>query len=185
VLELAGVEADLSHINGRSFHALCREEDGPVRDRLFAERSWGVFYDPKRCVRTDRYKYIVNFEFGNRVMGMAGDVLASDLPRHLPANIHHGIPTEELYDLEHDPTEQDNLIVCTDVMPLLNEMRTSLRTWMEETDDPLLRGPVVSPNYRKAIDSIFTGKVPETPVTFGRWPFKGDDRKMGEPKRKS
>ena len=52
---------------------------------------------------------------------------------------------EALYDLLYDPNEACNLVNDPDYAAPLAEMRNRLSSWMERTDDPLLRGPVPAP----------------------------------------
>jgi hypothetical protein len=54
----------------------------------------------------------------------------------------------ELYDLEQDPLERENLAGRPDVARLQAELLLRLRRWMEETRDPLLAGPPPSRFYR-------------------------------------
>ncbi|RKZ71849.1 MAG: hypothetical protein DRQ57_18125, partial [Gammaproteobacteria bacterium] len=71
-------------------------------------------------------------------------------------------PIEELYDLEKDPYEQNNLASTMsfgsyfsgDYTPgnpeyseILHDLRKQLKDHMEETNDPLLKGPVPHPAY--------------------------------------
>lgn len=47
-------------------------------------------------------------------------------------------PAEELYDLMFDPMERNNLAGDPCLAPVLAALRARLRTWMEESRDPLL-----------------------------------------------
>ena len=46
---------------------------------------------------------------------------------------------DELYDLETDPYEMDNLIDNPKYLDKLKILKTKLKKWMQETDDPALR----------------------------------------------
>jgi hypothetical protein len=55
------------------------------------------------------------------------------------------VPREQLYDLVFNPNETRNLADDPAHARALDEMRALLDRWMEEADDPLLRGPVPAP----------------------------------------
>jgi N-sulfoglucosamine sulfohydrolase len=57
----------------------------------------------------------------------------------------HPLPAEQLYDLLHDPNEANNLAGEPTLEGVLEDMRARLDSWMRETEDPLLRGPVPAP----------------------------------------
>jgi arylsulfatase A-like enzyme len=132
-------------LQGVSFMPLVRGEAEEVRKELFAEVSYHAAYEPMRAVRTDRWKYIRRFEERD------GPVLPNcdDSPSK-QLWLEHGWrdmvpPQEALYDLIFDPNEAHNLAGDPDHAATLDEMRNRLDRWMEETDDPLLSGPVPAP----------------------------------------
>jgi len=57
----------------------------------------------------------------------------------------------ELYDLQADPLEQRNLAGNPETAGVELELSDRLWTWMRETADPLLLGPVASPRYKMAV----------------------------------
>jgi arylsulfatase A-like enzyme len=57
----------------------------------------------------------------------------------------------ELYDLQTDPWERTNLAQVAEVQAVLSDLRQRLLAWMEQTQDPLLVGPVASPYYSDAL----------------------------------
>ena len=106
---LEAVEAPVpSSIQGHSFLSLL---DGGIykpRKEIFAEKTWHDSYDPIRCIRTKRYKFIHNFEPRPRLI-LPIDI-ESSLTRLYMGDKHlEPRPTFELYDLEEDPYELNNL----------------------------------------------------------------------------
>ncbi len=59
---------------------------------------------------------------------------------------------EALFDLVFDPNETDNLCDDPAHADVLADMRARLQRWMEQTDDPLLKGPVPAPKGAVAND---------------------------------
>ena len=59
----------------------------------------------------------------------------------------------ELFDLESDPLEQNNLAGMAEIAAVEKQLSEELWRWMRETRDPLLDGPVPSPRYRLAMQS--------------------------------
>jgi N-sulfoglucosamine sulfohydrolase len=139
-------EIDSSALPGRSLlHA-----DAP-REAIFAEKTFHSYYDPMRCIRTHRHKYIRNFEAGFAVE-VPGDIQLSPIFRADPSRYSKDrASVVELYDLEADPLEQHNLAGTAGVKAIEDRLSAELWSWMRETDDPLLKGPVPSPRYRQAM----------------------------------
>lgn len=153
ILEAAGCTPSAS-IQGRS---LCAQLDGdgtPDRDAVFAEMTYHDYYDPRRCIRTDRHKLILNFTAAPAFM----DPSQSWRPRSdtvVPAN--HAVayhPLVELYDLERDPHERDNRADQDEEREVRRSLLARLAGWMAETADPLLQGAVTPPIHRWALDAL-------------------------------
>jgi N-sulfoglucosamine sulfohydrolase len=142
VCELAGIERP-EWIRGRSLLPLLRRETQEINDAVFAEISFHAAYEPQRAVRTRRYKYIRRFENGHE-----GPVLANidDSPSkdYLLAQglADRALAEEELFDLVFDPNEAANLASDPAHHGVLAELRERLLRWMEDTEDPLLLGPI-------------------------------------------
>jgi N-sulfoglucosamine sulfohydrolase len=144
LLDAAGLPVP-ERMQGRSFLPLLSGRgDYEPRDAVFAERNFHDHYDPVRCVRTARYKYIRSFE-RRPLLLLSTDVKQSEPGRHLPPEVFRERPLEELYDLECDPIERVNLVADPRVAAVKTDLAARLRRWMEETDDPLLRGPLPIP----------------------------------------
>ncbi len=58
-------------------------------------------------------------------------------------------PPFELYDLMTDPYEKNNLADDAAYRKIRDELATALRNWMQETNDPLLNGPMAQGAYRQ------------------------------------
>jgi arylsulfatase A-like enzyme len=112
-----------------------------------------------RAVRSDRWKLIANFEFapaqevppdynGNG-KGYIEVARKLDLP---PEQLYH--PAFELYDLENDPYEGHNLAYEKAYQGIRDELIRTLREWMVDTDDPLIKGPIASAAYKNRIDEF-------------------------------
>ncbi|MFB6219160.1 MAG: sulfatase [Halobacteriaceae archaeon] len=132
-------------VEGESVMPVVRGEADSVRDEVFSEVTYHAAYEPKRCVRTDRYKYI------RRYGDYEGYVLPNTDPGPmksfmLDAGFFEGTPpAEALYDCHHDPNEANNLVEDPGYADVLADLRGRLDSWMERTDDPLLDGPVTKP----------------------------------------
>lgn len=140
--ELAGIEAP-EWLHGRSLMPLLRREKQQVNDAIFGELTFHAAYEPQRSVRTHRFKYIRRFDetHDGPVLPNIDDSPSKDLL------LDHGLaerrlPAEQLYDLVFDPQEAANRADDPAYEPVLAELRAALETWMRETEDPLLDGPV-------------------------------------------
>ncbi len=132
-------------LQGHSMLPLLNGERDSIRDELFAEVSYHAAYEPKRAVRTERYKYIRRYD-GRRspVLSNIDDGFAKS--KWLEAGYADSpIAPERLYDTILDPSERVNLIDSAEHAEVLAEMRARLDRWMRETDDPLLTGQVPAP----------------------------------------
>ena len=108
-LELGGVSKP-EQMQGSSFAGLLRQENTPWRNRVFYEYYWEVAYPSTPtifAVRTDRLKYIYNYG--------TWDI-------------------NELYDLEKDPYEMNNLIRDKSYQKEGLQLKQELFDWLEKTD---------------------------------------------------
>lgn len=148
LLDAAGAEIP-AVVQGKSQLGLLRgaRQNGSLSQAIYAEKTYHEHYDPMRCLRTDRYKYIRNFAERPKLV-LPSDVYNSPSRQ---ANIddeslwtHRA--EEELYDLASDPEEQENLISDPALAETIACFRAQLKDWMEQTQDPLLDGPVLRPS---------------------------------------
>jgi arylsulfatase A-like enzyme len=132
---IAGTEA-------RPGRALLPPARQPARDAVFAALTWhGGEYDPMRCIRTERYKYIRNWQPGWPIL-LGGPYVERYGAEFIERHFAQPRPAEELYDLAADPWEQRNLAADPATPSVRADLGRRLQEWMESVDDPLLRGPV-------------------------------------------
>jgi len=133
-------------LQGNSIMPLVRGQAEQIHDAIFSEVTYHAAYEPMRCARTERWKYIRRFDGRTRpVLPNCDDSPSKDVW------LAHGwadrpVAEEQLFDLLLDPNEVRNLCGDPAYDAVLNEMRDRLQAWMEATDDPILRGlPVPAP----------------------------------------
>lgn len=139
-MDIAGGRAT-SDMDGTSFLPLLKGEDVEINKYVYGVRTnqnilkAEVF--PSRMIRDKRYKYIRNFN--------SMEVLYQNLGNKPNVNvfIRRGAmkfkddPFEELYDLENDPYEQNNLIKEADYQEIKSRLMKDMFCWMAEQGDIL------------------------------------------------
>jgi arylsulfatase A-like enzyme len=143
--ELAGTDAP-PWLEGHSLMPLLRGDTERVRDMIHGEVTYHAAYEPMRCLRSERYKYICYFGDYEGVIRPNIDDSRSKrfLSQHGLGERQHA-PSEMLFDLYYDPAERDNLAGRAEYADVQAEMANKLRAWMEASNDPLLKGPVSLP----------------------------------------
>ena len=144
---------------GKSLLPVLRGEKPEVNEAVFAEVNYHVAYEPKRAVRTQRYKYIKRYD------GRSTDVLSNcDWGRSKQYWLAHDWQSQklesedELYDLLFDPAEHNNLAGDAAHAAVLQEMQGRLAAWQQATHDPLLNGPIPLPTGARAGDPNDPGR---------------------------
>ena len=142
LLESAGLPVP-DRVQGQSFLGLLTGGAEGARSSVFAEKTYHEHYDPIRCVRTDRFKFIRNFEERPNLV-MPSDIYNSSTRQSMTDDeaFWGRRPAEELYDLEADPHERNNLAGDPAMEEIKRGLEHQLIDWMSETGDPLLKGPV-------------------------------------------
>ncbi|MCA9231596.1 MAG: sulfatase [Planctomycetales bacterium] len=136
-------------LHGRSFLSLLQEEHATGWDEVYASHTFHEIqmYYPMRVVRTRRYKLIWNIAYP-LPFPFASDLWAAPTWQ---AQYRQGLdasygaktvgsyiqrPEFELYDLEQDPYEGNNLAGDSKFTKLLDEMKAKLRDFQQRTNDP-------------------------------------------------
>jgi N-sulfoglucosamine sulfohydrolase len=147
------------YMEGRIF---CGPDKQPAPKQLFAMRDrHDENVDRCRSVTTQNFKYMRNYvrgmtcyenSLGNVAASSAGNrlFLAGKLPDH-QTSYYLPKPEEELYDLQKDPFEMNNLAKNPSHQKRLENFRSILDQWMKDTgDDGRFEDPaLITEMYRR------------------------------------
>ena len=152
-LELAGIEIP-EVLPGKSLMPLLQDQDMEWRKYLFTEYHTHSPHNlyPQRTVRDDRFKLIHNLHHGQFNPGYAFTFdRIYDSREHIEGIIAQGpvkvknayalmkvAPEFELYDLENDPYEFNNLAENESFFEIKEHLKSVLHDWRVRTKDPLL-----------------------------------------------
>jgi len=128
----------------------------PPRQYVFAQRvSHALRDNTSRSVRDERHKLIRYFEQGRSVV-FPTDAVPIDVSRHVgrPQRRGGARPFVQLYDLQSDPNELTNVADQPRYAAVRRELSGRLLEWMKQVGDPILDGPIATPYYRKAMQSL-------------------------------
>lgn len=155
-------------VQGRSFLALLegRPERYRPAEAVFGELTYHDYYDPRRTVRTERHRLVVNFsaapEFMDPSQGWRRRCTPVPGAPH-PHTTYH--PDVELYDVEQDPFQLRDLAEDPVHAAPRDHLLDLLADWMRRTEDPLLAGAVTSPSHRRSLTLLGRGPLDHTRTT--------------------
>jgi N-sulfoglucosamine sulfohydrolase len=135
-------------LEGTSFWPLLSGGDYTPRTHIFAERNWhGPSNDPMRSVRTESYHLIRNFDTSLKTAYTPETVPEiRETFESYPSSLFPGgddpRPEYELFDLEKDPYDWNNLAEDSSHQDVKNDLAERLEQWMRDTKDPLLDGEI-------------------------------------------
>jgi N-sulfoglucosamine sulfohydrolase len=149
ILDFAGTNVNESDFHGRSFKSIIdQEEPEEWYEEVYASHTFHEItnYYPMRVVRTRKYKFIWNIAHP-LTYSSASDLWASCSwqgllrdgsnkfgTRTVEAYLHR--PRFELYDLENDPDEINNLADRTEFQDMVEDFSAKLQKFQKETKDP-------------------------------------------------
>lgn len=136
-------------LQGVSFLPLLKGERDSIREEVFAESSFHVAYEPKRCVRTERFKYIRNYSGYGKPMPSNADDCPDKAARIKAGFYDRPVDPEQLFDLSSDPCERINLAKEPGFAGVKSDLAERLSGWMNLTRDPLLEGVMRPPEGAK------------------------------------
>ena len=148
ILDFARAMPDKGEFHGRSFLPALEQEHAEGWDEIYASHTFHeiTMYYPMRVVRTRRHKLIWNIAHGLEYP-FASDLWASktwqavrdrglDTYGKRPVDAYLHRPAFELYDLENDPDEINNLASDPAHAELLAALKDKLKAFQEQTKDP-------------------------------------------------
>lgn len=149
VCEVAGLALP-DWLEGTSLLPVITGEAKSVRNEIFSEVTYHAAYEPKRCVRTERYKLIRHYDYHNRIVpANIDDCVGKDFLLNNGYGAHV-VEREGLYDLWLDPYERENRVGDAAYADVYGDLSVRLEDWMKRTDDPLLSSGSRVPKPRGA-----------------------------------
>ena len=146
------IDADIpNNLDGKSFQSTLKGNQAPVHDYIYSLatkqniQQCKVF--PTRAVRDKRYKFTRNYNSMEVVDSNYGlNPIVNEFIR-IGAASFPNVPFQELYDLENDPYQDQNLINNPEFLELKNRLSVALENWMITQDDFLLKQkmPLIKP----------------------------------------
>lgn len=143
-----------NEIHGKSLLPILNDNGSKVREYIYGEMTYHDYYDPRRCIRNERYKLIANFSTAPEFMNPSQNYRPKTITAYpiQPEFSYHEY--FEFYDLKMDPSETKNLINDEALKDLIDIFGIELLKWMQETNDPLLKGAVTAPQHLAVIESL-------------------------------
>jgi N-sulfoglucosamine sulfohydrolase len=133
ILELCSIEQP-EGMDGRSIVLLLKGEGQSNRNMVFKEYRFGYVFNPWSDGER-LFKSATLHSASYKAMKKAGE---SD--KEIAARVQHfnHRVVEELYDYEKDPDALNNLIDNPEYADIINQLRTEMEQWMEDTGDEAL-----------------------------------------------
>lgn len=141
ILDIIGAKIP-QNIEGKSFLPLLKGEKDIFRKEIFAEKTFHEYYDPIRSIRTEEFKFIINFEESEILYQIGMDIQQDELGKYMLKLINSPRPKEEVYNLKNDPNEKKNLIDDPSYNETVRILKDKLYEWMSRTNDPILKGRI-------------------------------------------
>ena len=156
ILDALGL-ARPDRLQGRSYRPLLDGEDFTPNEQVFGELTFfnDPSFAPRRTVRTSRFRLILNATTDVPFAEHRGVRPIPQIVEAWEQLVPHGAaPVIELYDLEADPLQLNNLCDDPAHRDVLADLKRRLRQWMHATDDPLLHGIPVPPPHARAMAAL-------------------------------
>lgn len=164
LLDVAGLSTEGRGYHGKSILKLFKGEEMPERTYAFSERNWHNCDEHIRSARTTKYKFIRNAYLelphgtpadlgkSDSFLSLLGLKEADGLTRAQAMLFDVPRQRVELYDLEADPWETNNIANTAEGADIAAQLERAVEQWGKDTDD-------FPAEYRRRADNTdrFTG----------------------------
>lgn len=169
LIEIAGGDPDAGDFDGKSLYSLLIGKEEPIHKYVYGVRTsqniqkGNVF--PSRMIRSQNYKYIINFNSHEVVENnLTGN---KNIDRFIKRGAAHfeNVPFEELYNIKEDPYELTNLANNDDYESIKSQLHDSLFEWMAEQNDFLAeegRMPLIKPTLHPLDEKSKWNNLPDS-----------------------
>ncbi len=163
-------------LDGNSFQPTLKGNTDPIHDYIFSLstkqniQKCKVF--PSRAIRGKRFKFIRNYNSIEVVESNYGSNSVINAFIRKGAESFPNVPFEELYDLELDPYQEQNLINNPEYLEQKNRLLSALENWMITQNDFLIhqKMPLIKPTLHpldrnskwNKVDEDLVGKIDES-----------------------
>lgn len=149
-LDIIGAQVS-KDIDGLSFYKTLLGDENEIHDYIYGVSTMQniqkckVF--PSRMIREKQYKYIKNFNSLEVFKDNMGENEIINKFIEIGARSFPDKPYEELYDLEKDPFQKNNLAKDNKYLQVKNSLELALEKWMISQDDILITNkmPLIKP----------------------------------------
>ncbi|MBL8229822.1 MAG: sulfatase [Bryobacterales bacterium] len=168
IYDAAGVQGPVK-MHGRSLRPVLTGSTGGWREYLGGEFHFhgnNPFY-PRRAIRDQRYKLIHNLLAGrakpstgidgDSAFGQSRDAKYDGTPVRRAFDTFANPPEFELYDLEKDPVEFQNLAGSAAGKAVEGRMKKALDAWRKETEDPFVEPAFLEDMFKKGAPAARRG----------------------------
>ena len=124
----------------KAFHTrdnLRHGQSSPARSEVYTTKTYHDSFDPIRAVRTKEYSYIENYA-ARPLLDLPWDIAESAPGQTVAPLVQAPRPARELYDLNEDPTESQNLLgpdASDKAEAIANDLALLLNDWRQKTKD--------------------------------------------------
>ncbi|MDD2592628.1 MAG: sulfatase [Erysipelotrichaceae bacterium] len=149
ICDVLGLEKP-DYLEGSSMIELLNDSEHSIRDYVFAELNFHTSYEPARCVRNERFKYVKYYDNDWTLLNLSN----IDNSRPKDFLLEHDLrkiikPKEALYDMLYDPLENNNIIDQDQYHAELVKLKKYMNDVQLKTNDPLLTHHIeIMPEYK-------------------------------------